>query len=77
MAKDYTKYNVKGIAKGLGKARLVQKIVENYASSNNMNYEELKTQWWDDIQGRNGIIRMLSEIDNKNERNYYIEEPVT
>ena len=43
----------------------------------NMNYEELKEQWWDNIQGGKGIIRMVSEIDAKNERNYYMKEPVT
>ncbi len=32
MAKDYTKYSVEGIAQGLGKARLVQKIIEDYTA---------------------------------------------
>ena len=71
MARDYTKYKFSGWKKGIGKARMVQKVVEDYAVSMNMNYEELKEQWWDNIQGGNGIIRMVSEIDAKNERNYY------
>ncbi|MDA9776039.1 hypothetical protein N9B59_02440, partial [Flavobacteriales bacterium] len=77
MARDYTKYSIKGKTQGLGKARLVQKVVEDYASTMNMSYEKLKEQWWDDIQGGKGIIRMVSEIDAKNERNYYMKEPVT
>jgi hypothetical protein len=76
MAKDFTKYSIEGIAQGLGKARLVQKVVADYASKMNMNYEELKEQWWDNIQGGKGIIRMTSEIDEKNERNYYIDAPI-
>jgi len=31
--------------------------LEHYVSSMDMNYEELKEQWWDDIQGGKGIIR--------------------
>lgn len=76
MAKDFTKYSIVGVAQGLGKARLVQRVVEHYASSMNMNYEELKEQWWDNIQGGKGIIRKISEIDEKNERNYYIDAPI-
>ena len=76
MAKDYTKYSVEGIAQGLGKGRLVQKVVENYASKMNMTFEELKEQWWDDIQGGKGIVRLISDIDAKNERNYYVDAPI-
>ena len=77
MAKDYTKYKFSGWKKGIGKSRMVFKVVEHYARTMNMNYEELKEQWWDDLQGGKGIIRKLSEIDAKNERNYYMKEPVT
>ena len=58
MAKDFTKYSKVGVVQGLGKARLVQKVAEHYSSAMNMNYEELKEQWWDNIQGDKGIIRM-------------------
>jgi len=76
MAKDFTKYSIVGVAEGLGKARLVQKVVEHYAFAMEMNYQELKEQLWDNIQGGKGIIRMISEIDEKNERNYYIDAPL-
>ena len=77
MAKDYTKYKFEDWKKGIAKSRMVQKVVEHYASTMDMNYEELKEQWWDDIQGGKGIIRKVSEIDSKNERNYYINAPIT
>ena len=77
MARDYTKYKFSSWKKGVGKSRMVFKVVEHYARTMNMNYEELKEQWWDNIQGGKGIIRMVSEIDAKNERNYYMKEPVT
>jgi len=77
MAKDFTKYKFEDWEKGIAKSRMVQKVVEHYASAMDMNYEELKEQWWDDIQGGKGIIRKVSEIDSKNERNYYINAPIT
>ncbi len=77
MAKDFTKYKFEDWEKGIAKSRMVQKVVEHYASTMDMNYEELKEQWWDDIQGGKGIIRKVSEIDSKNERNYYINAPIT
>jgi hypothetical protein len=77
MARDYTKYKLSSWKKGVGKSRMVFKVVEHYARTMNMNYEELKEQWWDNIQGGKGIIRMVSEIDAKNERNYYMKESVT
>jgi uncharacterized tellurite resistance protein B-like protein len=77
MARDYTKYKFSSWKKGVGKSRMVFKVVEDYTRTMNMNYEELKKQWWDNIQGGKGIIRMVSEIDAKNERNYYMKEPVT
>ena len=66
MARDYTKYKFSSWKKGVGKSRMVFKVVEHYARTMNMNYEELKKQWWDNIQGGKGIIRMVSEIDVKN-----------
>ena len=77
MAKDYTKYKFEDWKKGIAKSRMVQKVVEHYASTMDMNYEELKEQWWDDLQGGKGVCKALSEIDAKNERNYYVKEPIT
>ena len=66
MAKDLTKYSVAGIANGLGKARLVQKVVEDYSEKMKMSFSDLQEVWFDDLQGGNGVIRKLSDIDDKN-----------
>jgi uncharacterized tellurite resistance protein B-like protein len=77
MAKDFTKYTLEGVAQGLGKARLVQKIIEDYTKKYNLNYNDLQTVWFDDLQGGKGVIKKLSDIDTQNERNYYIDTPIT
>jgi hypothetical protein len=77
MAKDFTKYSIEGVAEGLGKARLVQKIIEDYTEKNNLYYVDLQKIWFDELQGGKGIIRMTSDIDEKNERNYYIDAPIS
>ena len=76
MAKDFTKYSVEGIENGLGKARLVQKIVRHFADKNQLNHDDLKEVWFDDLQGGKGVFKKLSEIDDKNERNYYVDAPI-
>jgi uncharacterized tellurite resistance protein B-like protein len=77
MAKDFTKYSVEGIAQGLGKARLVQKIIEDYTTKNDVNYAKMLEVWFNDLQGGKGVFKNLSEIDEKNERNYYIDAPIS
>jgi hypothetical protein len=77
MAKDFTKYTLEGVSKNLNKARLVQKVIEVYCQNTKPNYIELKAVWFDDMQGGKGVVRLLSEIDEKNERNYYIDAPIT
>jgi uncharacterized tellurite resistance protein B-like protein len=76
MAKDFTKYSVEGIENGLGKARLVQKIVGDFVDKNQLSHDDLKEVWFDDLQGGKGVFKKLSEIDDKNERNYYVDAPV-
>lgn len=77
MAKDFTKYSIEGISQGLGKSRLVQKIIEDYINKNNLNYDDLQTVWFDELQGGKGVIKKLSDIDAQNERNYYTDSPIT
>jgi hypothetical protein len=77
MAKDLTKYSVGGIANGLGKARLVQKVVEDYSAKMKMSFSDLQEVWFDDLQGGNGVIRQLSDIDDKNKIRYYVDSPIT
>ena len=77
MAKDCTKYNVEGVGSNLNKARLVQKIVEHHASSFEGTYQAFLETWFDDLQGGKGVCKALTEIEAKNERNYYVKEPIT
>ena len=76
MAKDYTKYKIEGEGQSFSKARLVQKVIEIYTSKYQVNYSDLKDIWFDGIQGGKGVLRLFSEIDEKNERNYYMDAPI-
>lgn len=77
MVRGNTTYAVKGIVKTLSKSRLVQKIVENYIYKTKMSFSVLQKVWFDDLQGNKGVIRKLTDIDKKNERNFYIDSPIT
>ena len=76
MAKDYTKYKVQGLGSNLNKSRLVQKIIEHHANSFEGTYQAFLEIWFDDLQGGKGVCKSLNEINAKNERNYYIKEPI-
>ena len=76
MAKDLTKYSVYGIADNLGKARLVLSIVKHYCENNQGSYDSLLNDWPDHLQGGKGVVRLLSEIAQSDERNYFIDTPV-
>lgn len=77
MAKDFTKYSIVGVAEGLGKARLVQKIIEDYTAKKNENFAKMLEVWFSELQGGKGVFQKLTDIDEKNERNYYIDAPIT
>ena len=77
MVKDDTKYSVEGIVKNQGTGRLVQKIVENYIDKSKMSFSVMQKVWFDDLQGGKGVIKKLTDIDKKNEQNYYIDAPIT
>ncbi len=76
MAKDFTKYKLEDLGESYSKARLVQKVLEIYLNNFQVNYSELKEIWFDGLQGGKGVIRLVSEIDDKNERNYYVDAPI-
>ena len=66
MAKNYTKYTVKGLGENLNKRKLVFEIVKYYVEKNNPSFEELQKVFPDEIQGSLGFIRKVSEVkDNK------------
>ena len=69
MAKYLTKYSVYGIADNLGKARLVLSIVKHYCENNQGSYDSLLNDWPDHLQGGKGVVRLLSEIAQSDERN--------
>ncbi len=76
MAKDFTKYKLENLEESLSKARLVQKVLEIYLMNVQVNYSELKEIWFDGLQGGKGVVRMATEIDPKNDRNYYMDSPI-
>jgi hypothetical protein len=59
MAKDYTKYEVKGMEAVFTKGKLVLAIVSDYCSKNECTFEELKQVFPDKIQGSSGIFDTL------------------
>lgn len=56
---------------------MVQKIIEDYTAKNDVNYAKMLEVWFNDLQGGKGVFKKLSEIDEKNERNYYIDAPIS
>ena len=42
-----------------------------------MSFSVLQKVWFDDLQGCKGVIKKLTDIDKKNERNFYIDAPIT
>ena len=77
MVRANTTFVVKGIVKTLSKSRLVQKIVEHHIYNTKMSFSVLQKIWFDDLQGDNGVLRKLTDIDKKNESNYHINTPIT
>jgi hypothetical protein len=73
MAKDFTKYNVIGIAINLNKSRLVYKVIENFINTFQDDYIALKEIWNDKLQGGKGVVKLVSEVDASNERNYFMD----
>ena len=55
MARDYTKYTVKGLGENLNKRQLVFEIVKDYVEKNKPSFDELTAVFKDEIQGSKGI----------------------
>ena len=76
MAKDYTKYTVKGIGENLNKRLLVFSIVKDWASKNNPSFDELKKAFPDEVQGsKSGLIVKENEV--KSQKKFNMKEPLT
>lgn len=77
MATSVTKHSITANLKKQSNSRLVQKIVENYIDKTKMSFSVLQKVWFDELQGANGVIKNLNDIDKGNEQNYYIDTPIT
>ena len=75
MARDYTKYTVKGLGENLNKRQLVFEIVKDWASKNNPSLEDFQAAFPDDVQGGKGFIAKQSEV--KDAKRFNMQEPLT
>ena len=64
MARDYTKYTVKGLGENLNKRQLVFEIVKDYVEKIKPSYDELTAVFKDEIQGSKGFIRKAAKVED-------------
>ena len=64
MARDYTKYTVKGIGENLNKRQLVFEIVKDYVEKKKPSFDKLNSVFKDDIQGSKGFIRKAAKVED-------------
>lgn len=62
MARDYTKYSIKGLGENLNKRQLVFKIVKDYVEKNNPSFDNITSVFKDEIQGSKGFIKKLAKV---------------
>ena len=64
MARDYTKYTVKGLGENLNKRQLVFKIVKDYVEKNKPSFDKLSSVFKDEVQGSKGFIRKAAKVED-------------
>lgn len=64
MARDYTKYIVKGIGENLNKRQLVFEIVKDYIEKKKPSFDKLNSVFKDEIQGSKGFIRKAAKVED-------------
>ncbi len=64
MARDYTKYIVKGIGENLNKRQLVFEIVKDYVEKKKPSFDKLNSVFKDEIQGSKGFIRKAAKVED-------------
>ena len=74
MARDYTKYSVKGLGENLNKRQLVFKIVKDYVEKNNPSFDKITSVFKDEIQGSKGFIKKLAKV--KDPKRFNIKMPL-
>ena len=75
MARDYTKYTVKGIGENLNKRQLVFAIVKDWAAKNNPSFEEIQAAFPTETEGSERFI--VKEPVVKDEQCFNMEEPLS
>ena len=74
MARDYTKYTVKGVGEKLNKRQLVFEIVKNWAAKKKPSLKVMTNTFKDEIQGGKGFVRKNAEVKDLNRFN--MQEPL-
>jgi hypothetical protein len=64
MARDYTKYTVKGLGENFNKRQLVFEIVKDYVEKNKPSFDEFTAIFKDEIQGSKGFIRKAAKVED-------------
>ena len=64
MARDYTKYTVKGIGENLNKRQLVFEIVKDYVEKKKPSFDKMNSVFKDEIQGSKGFIRKAAKVED-------------
>ena len=64
MARDYTKYTVKGIGENLNKRQLVFEIVKDYVEKKKPSFDKLSSVFKDEVQGSKGFIRKAAKVED-------------
>jgi hypothetical protein len=64
LARDYTKYTVKGIGENLNKRQLVFEIVKDFVEKNKPSFDKLRFVFKDEIQGSKGFIRKAAKVED-------------
>ena len=75
MARDYTKYNVKGVGEKLNKRQLVFEIVKNWATKKKPSLKVMTNTFKDEIQGSKGFIKKKAEV--KDPKRFNMQEPLS
>ena len=75
MARDYTKYNVKGVGEKLNKRQLVFEVVKNWATKKKPSLKVMTNTFSDEIQGSKGFIKKKAEV--KDPKRFNMQEPLS
>lgn len=75
MARDYTKYSVKGLGEGLNKRQVVLHVLRNYIKRLNPDFSALSETFPPTIQGSLGVFQLMSDVTDP--KRFNVNEPLT